>query len=120
MSPEARLQAACFEWFRYQYPKLKHLFFAIPNGGSRNKIEALNLKKQGVTPGVPDTFLAVPKRPYSGLWIEFKHGSNTTTDEQARFLNLASSVGYATAVIYSVDEFMTLVTNYLNRPNETP
>lgn len=91
------------------------MFFAIPNGGSRNKIEARNLKLQGVTPGVPDTFLAVPREPYSGLWIEFKAGKNKTTEEQIRFLNLASSVGYATAVVYSFDEFYRLITNYLTK-----
>lgn len=115
MTPEAHLQSECFKWFRLQYPRYRMLFFAIPNGGSRNPIEARNLKLQGVTPGVSDTFLAVPKKQYFGLWIEFKIGKNTLSDEQALFLNLARSVGYATAVVYSFDEFYKLITNYLSK-----
>ena len=47
-SKEANLQVGCITWFRYQFPKLSKLLIAVPNGGSRNKIEAVNLKKQGV------------------------------------------------------------------------
>jgi hypothetical protein len=49
--------------------------FAIPNGGKRNRIEAANLKRQGVSPGVPDLFVAT--RPPAdaasrGVFIEMK------------------------------------------------
>ena len=46
--------------------------FHIPNGGSRNKLEASNLKKQGVKAGVPDLFLPVGRGSYHGLFIELK------------------------------------------------
>ena len=49
---EEILQTACITWFDYQYPHLSKLLFAVPNGGSRHKIEAKNLKKQGVRAGV--------------------------------------------------------------------
>lgn len=35
--------------------------FAIPNGGSRNKAEAAKLKAEGVSAGVPDLFIPIPK-----------------------------------------------------------
>ena len=47
---EAKLQTNCFRWFDYQYPELKMLLFAVPNGGSRNVIEAANLKAQEFEP----------------------------------------------------------------------
>lgn len=59
------------------YPDLLKMF-AVPNGGSRgnpadkNNREGLNLKLEGVVPGVPDTCLPVPRLGYHGLYIEMK------------------------------------------------
>ena len=39
----------------HQWCKLKGLLsFSIPNGGTRHKLEAINLKKEGLTKGVSD------------------------------------------------------------------
>jgi len=112
-SPEGKLQSECVKWFRYAYPKFKKLFFAIPNGGSRNKIEAKNLKLQGVVPGVFDTCLAVPRNGYHGFYIEFKYGKNDLSDEQEEFLKEVKNQGYATAVVWTFDEFESVITEYL-------
>ena len=114
MTPEAKLQTECFKWFRYAYPKYRKLFFAIPNGGSRNKIEARNLKLQGVVAGVSDTCLAVPRGQYHGLYIEFKYGRNDLSDEQIEFMKHVAEQGYATATVWSFDEFINVIKNYLN------
>lgn len=114
MSPEAKLQTACVRWFRYAYPQHRMLFFAIPNGGSRNLIEASNLKLQGVVAGVSDTFLTVPKGKHHGLYIEFKYGKNKLSDLQSEFLKQVEQQGYATATVYSFDEFSKIIKNYFN------
>ena len=47
---EAEEQIALFEWARLQtgrFPELA-LLYHVPNGGSRNKIEAARLRAQGV------------------------------------------------------------------------
>lgn len=44
--------------------------FAVPNGGSRNVIEAANLKAQGVMAGVSDLILLLPHKVY---FIELKN-----------------------------------------------
>lgn len=52
---EADEQKKLFRWadfMKTEYPELD-MMFHIPNGGSRNKLEAANLKKQGVRAGVP-------------------------------------------------------------------
>ena len=49
-------QAALFCWLRrktHYHPELEWIF-AVPNGGSRDKITAGKLKAEGVTPGVFD------------------------------------------------------------------
>lgn len=51
---EAEEQIALFEWARLQtgrFPELA-LLYHVPNGGSRNKIEAARLRAQGVKSGV--------------------------------------------------------------------
>ena len=71
---EATEQEKLISWTQYQYneyPELK-LIFHIPNGGSRNTLEAANLKRQGVKAGVPDLCLPVARQNYHGLYIEMK------------------------------------------------
>ena len=79
-SKEAIIQTACVNWFRYEYPE--YLIYAIPNGGSRNVIEATNLKRQGVLAGIPDIHIPVAKKGFNSLYIEFKAGKNKTTANQ--------------------------------------
>lgn len=71
---EADHQKLIFEWAALNYGKYPELRFMYhtPNGGSRNVIEAVNLKAQGVRSGVPDICLPVPKGKYHGLYIELK------------------------------------------------
>lgn len=52
---EAEEQIALFEWAALQsgrFPELA-LLYHVPNGGSRNKIEAARLRAQGVNPAFP-------------------------------------------------------------------
>ena len=53
---EASLQVRLFHDLQTLLPRDAFLF-AVPNGGYRNKIEAANLKRQGVIAGVPDFIL---------------------------------------------------------------
>lgn len=76
---EADQQRKLFQWttfIRTEYPEVD-LMFHIPNGGSRNKLEAANLKRQGVKAGVPDLFLPVSRGGYHGLFIELKYGKTS-------------------------------------------
>ncbi len=127
-SMESKLQESCFTWFKLQYPKLEKMFYAIPNGGSRSKKavkdksgktiyvspEGKRLKAEGVKAGVSDTFLSVPRKGFHGLYIEFKWGRNTLSQEQEAFLEIAKAFGYHTAVVYSFDQFVSEIEKYLN------
>ena len=35
---ESQLQKSCVMWFRLQYPRLRYLLFAVPNGGARSAV----------------------------------------------------------------------------------
>ena len=111
-NPEAQTQVAFFEWLSY-YPKLRASTFAIPNGGSRHVLEALNLKRQGVTAGTPDVLMAIPNKNACGAFIEFKAGKNKLTREQAAMMEILKNNGYACFVCYDLNQARQAVSKYL-------
>lgn len=72
-------------WNMNRYPELKWLFH-VPNGGSRNRAEAVKFKQMGVKAGVSDLQLPYPKGSYCGLFVEMKFGNNRQQDTQKEFL----------------------------------
>lgn len=108
---EHDLQKKFFAWLSSlleQNPML-WLAHAIPNGGTRNKIEAAKLKAEGVRSGVPDVFLPIPKKSYHGLYIEFKAGKNKPSTDQLFFINCLHYLGYKCIVTNSF-KFATSIT----------
>ncbi len=88
--------------------------FAIPNGGFRNIITATRLKRTGVKAGVPDLFLAIPKKGYHGLFIELKNGSKGKLSlNQKEWIKRLNKNGYKAVCCYSFDESIELINNYL-------
>ena len=115
-SKEAQEQSILIHWCKMQeniYPALK-LIYAIPNGGYRNKIEAKNLKLQGVKAGVPDLFLSFPVDMYHGLYIEMKYGKNKPTEHQEEWIKRLEAVGYKCVVCYSATEGIEAIKKYLH------
>lgn len=102
-----------------QYCEIKgfpyNLIFHIPNGGSRNVLEAKNLKKQGVKPGVPDLFLPFPKNQYCGLFIEMKSTMRgaKTSEAQNVWLNDLDNLNYKCVVCHGFDEAKNEIDAYL-------
>lgn len=112
-SKEAQLQQLCVAWFKLTYRSYSGLLFASANGGSRNVIEAANLKKQGVLPGVADLQLAVPNSYYHGLFIEVKIKPNKQQPSQIEFQNNVEKQGYCYMVIYDFEQFKKVINEYL-------
>lgn len=107
MKPEDSLQITIADWLRVKYPDL--LWWHTPNGGSRNKIEAVKLKRLGVTPGVPDIF--IPSSNH-GFFCELKAGKNKPTQTQTEMMQKLNDLGYYCCVCYSLDEFIKEWENY--------
>lgn len=110
---EAELQSACVRYFRLRWPKLSGIFFAIPNGGSRNPIEARNMKVQGTLSGVADLILLKPSNGYGALCIEMKSESGRQSQSQKEFQSAAQQAGNRYVVCRSFDEFKQSVEEYL-------
>ena len=112
--PEERMQIEFFNQVPLFFRKLpSKLLFAVPNGGSRNIIEAKNLKAQGVKAGVSDVVLLIPKKGYSSLCLEFKTLVGKQSDEQKAFEYQAERAGNKYVVVRSVKEALDILKWYL-------
>ena len=114
---EAEEQEAVIRWAFLESgwrPELRMLFH-IPNGGTRNKREAVHLKELGVKAGVPDLFLAVPWDGFHGLFIEMKRASKTArvSPEQREWIQALTENGYRAVVCYGFEQARDAIINYL-------
>ena len=87
-------------------------FIHVPNGGSRNKIEATKFKAMGVKPGVSDVLIFDQKQGYIGFVIELKTGRNTPTDYQLKFIETRKNQNWLTLISWSLDEVIFWVDWY--------
>lgn len=112
---EHRLQCACVRWFRYQYPQLYLLLFAVPNGGARDAVTGARLKAEGVVAGIADLILLTPSADGSAhsLCLELKTASGRQSDSQREFQAAAAAAGNRYVIIRSLDDFIAEVNRHL-------
>jgi hypothetical protein len=91
-------QRAFVEWFRKSFKGVR--VFAIPNGGARFKVEAVKLKTEGVSAGVPDLFI-----PEFNVWIEFKRRKGgVVSKEQKDWHEYLQGIGHNVFVCEGADQ----------------
>lgn len=81
-------------------PNIGFVFFSVPNGGTRNKREAANLKLSGMTAGVPDLCLMGKGRP---VFIEMKKNKGSLSAVQKSIISELSNIDIKAHVIYADD-----------------
>ena len=119
VSRETNEQQALIRWAAYHPICSKHLF-SIPNGGSRNKIEAAKLKREGVKKGVSDLFLAYPRPGCHGLWLEMKRkGKFVLSPEQGQWIDLMRGVNYRAEVALGWEDAVRIIKDYLGEDQHT-
>ena len=109
-------QETVIQWARMcsgRWPELK-LLYHIPNGGSRNKKEAVKLKRMGVKAGVADLFLPVARSGYHGLYIEMKYEDGRLSKSQREFLTAAAAEQYCCLVCYSAADAIETLEKYMH------
>lgn len=112
---EAQEQTGLFKWAEYDKRLETECMFAIPNGGSRNRVEALHLKQQGVKAGVPDIFVPGIRGSYGGLFIEMKRQKGGRLSEaQKDMIEKLRRLGYRVEVCNGCEEAMKAIEEYLN------
>ncbi|MDO4286044.1 MAG: VRR-NUC domain-containing protein [Eubacteriales bacterium] len=113
-------QEALFVWAAVhvmQYPELAYLHH-IPNGGKRDRMTAIALKRRGVRAGVPDISLPVSRGGFHGLYIELKAGTNRATEHQRRWMEFLGQQGYMTAICYGWESAAQVIETYLTDPEK--
>lgn len=115
---EIQLQSRCFQWLWNTIPVTRGLFFHVPNGGSRNAIEGMQLKASGVIAGIPDC-LFVPKGKVYGF--EFKTHTGRTSPQQDKIHAIWVSQGIDVYIIRSCADFYAAICPIVQRHfNTTP
>lgn len=110
---EHRLQCACVRWFRYAYPKLGEVLFAIPNGGRRDVVTGARLKEEGATAGVSDLILLKSNGTYGALCVEMKTPKGNQSPAQKEWQNEVENTGNKYVVCRSFEEFKREITEYI-------
>lgn len=113
---ESQEQSALIKWAEMstaKHPCLR-LLFSIPNGGKRNVITAMNMKREGVKAGVPDLFLPYPSKGFHGLFIEMKKrkGGKVST-EQHWWMHHLICAGYRAEVCQGWEEAKDIIEEYI-------
>ena len=108
----------------HKWCKAKRLLsFSVPNGGSRHRLEAINLKKEGATAGVSDYVVMLPTKI---LFIELKRKAKVlksgklsvshtrVSDEQKSFTSAVNEFKYSEArICYGASEAIKFIESHL-------
>jgi O-acetyl-ADP-ribose deacetylase (regulator of RNase III) len=103
-------------------------FFAVPNGGSRHKVEARNMKLEGVRAGVSDIvvvfynivlFVEMKKKPKVLKSGKLSTASINVSEEQINFIS-SVNLGRASAgfIAYGFDEAKEIIDKVLEYDNK--
>lgn len=126
-SPELAEQVGLFRFrdlYAHLYPQLRWLHSSL-NGVHLSDAQRDKAKASGMTAGIPDVFLPMPKESagqrlsvyegpeFYGLYIEMKVGKNRLTAEQEAFFIEARANGYRCEVCYSWVEAARVILDYL-------
>lgn len=109
-------QRALVAWATIQSKTIHELasLFSVPNGAHVSKAQAGKLKSEGLKAGVPDLFLAIPRRGYSGMFIEMKRVTGGIVSQaQKEWHRRLSDNGYKVVVCRGFDVAKEEILNYL-------
>ncbi|HMH11462.1 MAG TPA: VRR-NUC domain-containing protein [Candidatus Nitrosopolaris rasttigaisensis] len=111
--PEQVLQIKCVTWLK----KRGYSCYKIHNEGRRTPYMAKILRDMGLSPGILDLAIPIPRKDYHGAYIEFKDGSNgTLSDTQKWWCEELKKNGYYVAVIKTYEEFLEAMSYYFDLP----
>jgi hypothetical protein len=108
---ESKLQQEIFNFYQNNYCLKFHnprgLIFSIPNGGTRNKLEAITMKATGLLAGASDLIVILPNGKL--FFMELKIEKGIQSDKQKEFENRVSDLGFEYKIIRSLDEFKNFI-----------
>ena len=110
---ESKLQQEIFNWYQNNYCLKFHeprgLIFSIPNGGTRNKLEAITMKATGLLAGASDLVVIFPNSKLA--FVELKTEKGTQSDKQKNFEKRVTDLGFEYKLIRTLEEFKQWTTS---------
>ncbi len=110
MLSESKIQQSIVMWFRNTYclasKTPRSLIISIPNGGTRNKREAIILNSTGLYAGASDIIIH-----HNGhlLFIEVKTEDGAQSDKQILFQKHVESMRLQYYIVRSLDQFKSII-----------
>lgn len=100
---ESQLQQQIIIYFRNN---CKGFIFAVPNGGTRNLLEAKNLKATGLVAGVSDLIVLLPNKC---VFVEVKIEKGIQSDKQKYFETTVKNLGFDYFIVRSLTDFINIL-----------
>ena len=88
------------------------IIFSVPNGGSRNKIEALRLKNEGVLSGIPDLVCLMPNSKMVFIEMKKQKGGKLSAN-QKNVISQINKNGFFVIVGYGYKDAFAKFEDYL-------
>ena len=106
MTSENIIQSEIFKWYHNNFCttncKPQHIIFSVPNGGTRNKLEAITMKATGLVSGISDLIVV---KPDEVVFVEVKNEIGIQSENQKNFQKKIEAMGYRYLLIRSLNEF---------------
>lgn len=127
LATEEQEQCALIEWVDIaRFPMINgypihsgfigDYLFHVPNGKLRHIKVALQLKKMGLRPGIPDLFFAFPYNSKPGLFIEMKRKKKSGSSDNQRIMINRFREFYPVKICQGFEEARDAILNYLSIP----
>lgn len=107
---ELQIQAKLYQTAVNTWPILRGCFFSVPNGGTRNKIEAVSLKASGLVAGVPDMILLHKGNAYG---FELKTETGQLSKDQVKIHKAWAGQGVHTFLVRNVAHGLLIIEGIL-------
>lgn len=102
---EFKIQHESFKWYHNNFKEYRKLLYAIPNGGTRNLIEASRMKMTGTTKGIPDMIFTIDRKAF---YFEFKTQKGIFSPEQKETILKLKKNGFPVFEIRSTEQFQRI------------
>lgn len=109
MKSEDKIQSEIFQWFWNTYPK--YLIHAVPNGGSRNVLEAMKMKATGTVAGIADLIIWLPNG--KAVMCEVKNATNDQQPAQKKIEAKMKAMNSNYILVRSLEDFQEQIKNFL-------
>lgn len=103
---EDAIQSECYVWFNNNYPALRGLLFAVPNGGARSALQGKIFKMTGVVSGVSDMLFMYQGKTYC---FELKNEFGSQSDRQQWWQGVVEKQGFQYYIIRDLTLFQSII-----------